>query len=121
MGPVIALGRLVTDVKIESRKEIYLLSQTIKKLGPVGLFRGASPLKDEVLKMTPLQKQTRTGPKPGQRTWFKEVVAIGLQWTSFRGYKQHVSEARQPRESLQRHRHRSLGGEAPTPSTPCWV
>lgn len=105
---------------MESLEEIYLLSLTVKDPEPVGFFLGAS-LKDEVLKIISLQKQTRIGKKPGQRTWFKEVVATGLQWTCFRGYKQHVSEARRPGVTLQRHFDRSPGGEAATPSTPCWL
>ncbi|EJD76115.1 40S ribosomal protein S2, variant [Loa loa] len=56
--PVTKLGRLVKDRKITSLEEIYLNSL---------------PIKDEVLKIMPVQKQTRAG----QRTRFKAFVAIG--------------------------------------------
>merc|ERR1711936_97799 len=56
--PITKLGRLVKDGKIKSLQEIYLFSL---------------PFKDEVLKIMPVQKQTRAG----QRTRFKAFVAIG--------------------------------------------
>merc|ERR1711872_319043 len=70
--PVTKLGRLVKDGKIKSLEEIYLYSLPIKEFEIIDFFLGAA-LKDEVLKIMPVQKQTRAG----QRTRFKAFVAIG--------------------------------------------
>merc|ERR1740123_796340 len=69
---VTKLGRLVKDGKIKSLEEIYLYSLPIKEHEIIDLFLGPA-LKDEVLKIMPVQKQTRAG----QRTRFKAFVAIG--------------------------------------------
>lgn len=69
--PVTKLGRLVKDGKIKSMEEIYLFSLPIKEYQIVDFFLPG--LKDEVMKIMPVQKQTRAG----QRTRFKAFVAIG--------------------------------------------
>jgi small subunit ribosomal protein S2e len=66
------LGRLVRDGKIKRLEEIYLYSLPIKEHEIIDFFLAAA-LKDEVLKIMPVQKQTRAG----QRTRFKAFVAIG--------------------------------------------
>jgi len=69
--PVTKLGRLVKAGKIKSMEEIYLHSLPIKEYQIVDFF--LPKLKDEVMKIKPVQKQTRAG----QRTRFKAVVVIG--------------------------------------------
>ncbi|RCI12216.1 hypothetical protein L249_1353 [Ophiocordyceps polyrhachis-furcata BCC 54312] len=69
--PVTKLGRLVKAGKINSMEEIYLHSLPIKEYQIVDNF--LPKLKDEVMKIKPVQKQTRAG----QRTRFKAVVIIG--------------------------------------------
>lgn len=70
--PVTKLGRLVREGKIRSLEEIYLYSLPIKEFEIIDFFLGRM-LRDEVLKIMPVQKQTRAG----QRTRFKAFVAIG--------------------------------------------
>jgi len=69
--PVTKLGRLVKDGKITSIEQIYLFSLPIKEYQIVDYF--LPKLKDEVMKIMPVQKQTRAG----QRTRFKAFVVIG--------------------------------------------
>ena len=64
------LGRLVKDGKIKSLGEIYLYSLPIKEHKIIDMFIGPALKKDEVLKIMPVQKQTRAG----QRTRFKAFV-----------------------------------------------
>jgi small subunit ribosomal protein S2e len=70
--PITKLGRLVKDNKIVSLGEIYTFSLPIKEAEIIEHFLGAK-LKDEVLKVKPVQKQTRAG----QRTRFKATVVVG--------------------------------------------
>ena len=70
--PVTKLGRLVKDGKIKSIEEIFLFSLPIKEYQIVDHLLG-SALRDEVMKIMPVQKQTSAG----QRTRFKAYVAVG--------------------------------------------
>lgn len=58
--------------KIKSLEQIYLFSMPVKEYQIVENFLG-SALKDEVMKIMPVQKQTRAG----QRTRFKAFVVVG--------------------------------------------
>ena len=69
--PVTKLGRLVKDGKVKSLEEIYLFSLPIKEYQIIDIF--LPTLKDEVMSIAPVQKQTSAG----QRTRFKAFVAVG--------------------------------------------
>lgn len=66
------LGRLVKDGKIKSIEEIFLFSLPIKEYQIVDTLIGPA-LRDEVMKIMPVQKQTSAG----QRTRFKAYIAVG--------------------------------------------
>jgi len=68
--PVTKLGRLVKERYIKSIEQIYLFSLPIKEFQIVDHFLH---LNDEVMKIMPVQKQTRAG----QRTRFKAFVVVG--------------------------------------------
>lgn len=70
--PVTKLGRLVKDGKIRSLEEIFLYSIPIKEHQIVDHLVGPA-LRDEVMKVSPVQKQCSAG----QRTRFKAYVAVG--------------------------------------------
>merc|ERR1712137_101375 len=57
---------------IKSLEEVYLFSMCVKEHQIVEHFLGEA-LKDEVMKIMPVQKQTRAG----QRTRFKAFVCVG--------------------------------------------
>ena len=69
--PCTKLGRLVQQGKIRSLERIYLFSLPIKEQQIVEHFLPS--LQDEVMKIMPVQKQTRAG----QRTRFKAFVCVG--------------------------------------------
>lgn len=68
--PVTKLGRLVKDKRITSLEQIYLHSLPIKEHQ---IIDELIQVKDEVMKIMPVQKQTRAG----QRTRFKAFVVVG--------------------------------------------
>ena len=70
--PKTKLGRLVKSGKIKSIEEIFYHAIPIKEAEIVEHLFG-DKLKDEIMKIMPVQKQTRAG----QRTRFKAIAAVG--------------------------------------------
>merc|ERR1719298_320015 len=73
--PVTKLGRLVKDGKIGSIEDIYLHSLPIKEYQIIDAFFQPGTLKDEVMKIHPVQKMTSAG----QRNRFVCYVLVGDQ------------------------------------------
>lgn len=71
--PFTKLGRLVNAGKIQDLHQIYLHSLPIKEAQIIDKFINAETLKDELMRINPVQKQTNAG----QRTRFKAVALIG--------------------------------------------
>ena len=71
--PCTKLGRLVKDKKIGSLEEIYMFSMPIKEHQIVDSFIGEGTLKDDVMKIFPVQKVSSAG----QRTRFKAYTVVG--------------------------------------------
>jgi len=69
--PVTKVGRLVKSGKIKKIEELYLFSIPIKEYQIIDHF--LPDLKDEVMRLSPVQKQTSAG----QRTRFKAYVVVG--------------------------------------------
>jgi len=70
------LGRLVKDNKFSSITDIFMYSIRIKEPEIIDFFfneESGTELKDEIMKIKPVQKQTSAG----QRTRFKAWVAVG--------------------------------------------
>merc|ERR1712226_1091507 len=73
--PMTKLGRLVKDQKIVSIEDIYLHSLPIKEYQIIDAFFTPGTLKDEVMKIHPVQKMTSAG----QRNRFVCYVLVGDQ------------------------------------------
>jgi len=69
--PVTKVGRLVKNGQIKKIEELYLFSIPIKEYQIIDHF--LPDLKDEVMRLSPVQKQTSAG----QRTRFKAYVVVG--------------------------------------------
>lgn len=70
--PVTKLGRLVNQKLVETIEEVYRFSLPIKEFQIIDKLLG-DKLKEEVMKVQPVQKMTTAG----QRTRFKAVVLVG--------------------------------------------
>merc|ERR1719229_1778195 len=71
--PCTKLGRLVKDEKVDSIEDIYLHSLPIKEFQIIDQFFAPGTLKDEVMKIHPVQKMTSAG----QRNRFVCYVLVG--------------------------------------------
>merc|ERR1712080_524492 len=73
MGPVTKLGRLVKEGKIQTLEDIYLHSLPIKEFQIVDNFFAPGTLKDDVMKIHPVQKMSAAG----QTNRFVAFVLVG--------------------------------------------
>jgi len=73
--PCTKLGRLVKEGKITSIEDIYLHALPIKEHQIIDIFFAPGTLKDEVMKIHPVQKMTSAG----QRNRFVAYVLVGDQ------------------------------------------
>ena len=71
--PCTKLGRLVKENKLDSLESIFLFSMPIKEHQIVDAFIKAEDMKEEVMKIAPVQKVSSAG----QRTRFKVYTVIG--------------------------------------------
>jgi len=71
--PCTKLGRLVKEGKIDSLENIFLFSMPIKEHQIVDTFIKQEDMKDEVMKISPVQKVSSAG----QRTRFKVYTVVG--------------------------------------------
>jgi len=69
---VTKLGRLVKEKLVKRLEEVFLFSLPVKEPQIVDWFLG-SKVTDDVIKIMPVQKQT----KAGQRTRFKAYIVVG--------------------------------------------
>jgi small subunit ribosomal protein S2e len=73
--PCTKLGRLVKDGKVQSMEDVYLHALPIKEYQIVDVFFAPGTLKDEVMKIHPVQKMTSAG----QTNRFVCYVLVGDQ------------------------------------------
>jgi small subunit ribosomal protein S2e len=71
--PCTKLGRLVQANKIESLEQVFMFSMPIKEHQVIDAFMKDGQLKDELMKVTQVQKVTSAG----QRTRFKCYTVVG--------------------------------------------
>jgi len=69
--PVTKLGRLVKAGLVRSLEEVFYFSMPVKEVEIIATF--IPKLEDQVMRISPVQKQTRAG----QRTRFKAWVVVG--------------------------------------------
>ncbi len=71
--PLTRLGRMVDKNEIKSLEEIFKLAMPIKEVEIIDKLISAEDLKEEIMKVKPVQKMTSAG----QRTRFKVWVLVG--------------------------------------------
>merc|ERR1712137_435894 len=71
--PITRLGRLVKNGEIQDLNLIFQFSLCIKEYQIIDHLLGVDKLKEKIIKIMPVQKQTTAG----QRTRFKAYIAVG--------------------------------------------